>query len=192
MPREAAPPKTQSLMDPERIRAQTLHWIDTIVIGLDLCPFAHHSIEAARLRIEVSVAINVEELIESFVDELRYLDSADGATFDSTLIVHPALFQGFLDFNDFLTTAEARLEAEGFEGKFQLASFHPGYRFEGVDPEAIGNFTNRSPYPMLHILRESSLTQAIDSHPNPESIPTTNIARLEALGMTALRRLLES
>jgi hypothetical protein len=129
-----------------------LHWIETIVIGLDLCPFAQHSIEAARLRLEVCAASKPDELSEAFVAELQHLDSSAGAAFDSTLIIHPSVLQDVLDFNDFLASAEARLEAEGFEGRFQLASFHP----------------------------------------DPESIPSANIAHLEALGMPALRRLLES
>jgi hypothetical protein len=179
-------------VDPKRIRAETLDWIETIVVGLDLCPFAKKSMDAAGLRVQVSAASTPDELSETLVAELRHLESSDGAAIDSTLIIHPLLFRDFLDFNDFLAFAEARLEAEGFEGEFQIASFHPDYRFEGVDPKAIGNFTNRSPHPMLHILRESRVSQAIASHPDPDSIPSANIARLETLGMPALRRLLDS
>jgi hypothetical protein len=179
-------------MNAERVRIQTLHWIETIVIGLDLCPFARRSIDAARLRVEVSDVSSEGELANLFVAELRHLESTAGANLDSTLIVHPLVFQDFIDFNDFLGVAEALLEAEGFQEKFQIASFHPDYRFEGADPDAIGNFTNRSPHPMLHLLRESSVSRAVDAHPDPESIPTVNISRLEALGMPALRRLLDS
>ena len=170
---------------------ETRRWLERVVIGLDLCPFAGQSIDAGGLRVEVSDAGAPDELAEVLVAELHFLESADGAPIDSTLIVHPLVFRDFLDFNDFLTIAEALLEAEGFERKFQIASFHPDYRFEGAAPAAIGNFTNRSPHPMLHILRESSLSQAIDSHPDAESIPANNITRLEAMGMPALRRLLE-
>ena len=179
-------------MNAERVRIQTLHWIETIVIGLDLCPFARRSIDAAGLRVEVSDVSSEGDLAKLFVAELRHLESTEGANLDSTLIVHPSVFQDFIDFNDFLGVAEALLEAEGFQEKFQIASFHPDYRFEGADPDAIGNFTNRSPHPMLHLLRESSVSRAVDAHPDPESIPTVNITRLEALGMPALRRLLDS
>ena len=179
-------------MDVEDVRANTMHWIETIVIGLDLCPFAGPSIEASRLRVEVSEATTSEELAKTLLAELRHLESPDGEALDSTLIVHPWVLGDFLDFNDFLAVSETLIEEEGFGGEFQIASFHPDYRFAGVDPDAIGNFTNRSPYPMLHILRESSLSEAIDAHPDPESIPKNNITRLEALGEPALRRLLES
>jgi hypothetical protein len=179
-------------MDAERVRAETAHWIEAVVIGLDLCPFARRSIDAGGLRVKVSNATTHGELAEIFLAELHHLESANGASIDSTLIVHPRVLQDFVPFNDFLAIAEALLEKEGFAGKFQLASFHPAYCFEGVDPDAIGNFTNRSPYPMLHLLRESSLSRAIDAHPDPESIPASNITRLEALGMEALRRLLDS
>jgi hypothetical protein len=179
-------------MDADRVRIQALHWIETIVIGLDLCPFARRSIDAERLRVEVSDARTEDELAKLFVAELHHLESTAGADLDSTLIVHPLVFQDFIEFNDFLGVAEALLEAEGFQEKFQVASFHPDYRFEGADPDAIANFTHRSPHPMLHLLRESSVSRAVDAHPDPESIPSVNITRLEALGMPALRRLLDS
>ena len=96
----------------------------------------------------------------------------------------------FLEFNDFLDAANAALVGESLEGEIQIASFHPDYRFEATEPNAIGNYTNRSPYPMLHLIREESVSRAIAGHPDPESIPDRNIARLESLGEQALRKLL--
>lgn len=176
-------------MDPERILADTRHWIDAVVIGLDLCPFAQQSIDAGRLRIQISTAADPAELLESFADELRIL-KARADTLDSSLLVHPNVLRDFINFNDFLGVADAKLVSESLEGEIQIASFHPDYRFEATEPNEIGNYTNRSPYPMLHLIREASLSRAIIAHPDPEGIPARNVARLESLGEDALQKLL--
>jgi len=183
-------------MDEQRIRADTQHWIDTIVIGLELCPFAKRSIDAGRLRIQVCPATDTRELRESLKSELRTLSAAgsNGSTIplESTLLIHPNVLSDFLDFNDFLGVAEATLVDLSLEGEIQIASFHPDYQFEATKPEDLGNYTNRSPYPMLHLIREQAVSRAIASHPDPEGIPDRNIARLERLGRDALLSLLRT
>jgi hypothetical protein len=185
-------------MDEKRILAETQHWIDAVVVGLELCPFAKQSIDSGRLRIQISAATHRCELLELLVSELAILkgkglreSSANNSqTLDSSLLVHPNVLRDFLEFNDFLDVANAALVGESLDGEIQIASFHPDYRFEGTEPEAIGNYTNRSPYPMLHLIREESVSRAISAHNDPEGIPARNVARLEALGEDAMRKLL--
>lgn len=186
------------LMDEERILAETQHWIDAVVIGLELCPFARHSIDSGRLRIRISAATRPAELLELLVIELSVLQTsgsrescgAGPPSLDSSLLVHPNVLRDFLDFNDFLEIANETLIGESLDGQIQIASFHPDYRFEGSEPDAIGNYTNRSPYPMLHLIREDSMSRAIDAHTDPEGIPARNVARLEGLGKEAMRKLI--
>jgi len=185
-------------MDGKRVLAETRHWIDVVVVGLELCPFAKPSIDSGRLRIQISAATHPSELLELLVIELAILNgkgsresSAQAAqTLDSSLLVHPNVLRDFLEFNDFLDVANAALVAESLEGEIQIASFHPEYRFEGTEPDAVGNYTNRSPYPMLHLIREESVNRAIAKHADPEGIPARNVARLEDLGEDAMRKLL--
>lgn len=178
-------------MNEERILAETRDWIDAVVVGLDLCPFAKRSIDSGRLRIQVTAAVQAAELLELLVIELGILKSRASSphTLDSSLLVHPNVLRDFLDFNDFLEVANATLVGELLEGEIQIASFHPDYRFEATEPNAIGNYTNRSPYPMLHLIREDSVSRAIAMHADPEGIPARNIARLESLGEDALQKL---
>ncbi|MFP8882355.1 MAG: DUF1415 domain-containing protein [Myxococcota bacterium] len=182
-------------MDENRILADTQHWIDVVVIGLELCPFAQRSIDSGRLRIQISAAAEPAELLDLLVTELGILKSSGSTesgpdTLDSSLLVLPNALRDFLDFNDFLEAANATLVGESLEGEIQIATFHPDYRFEATEPNAIGNYTNRSPYPMLHLIREEAVSRAIAVHPDPEGIPARNIARLESLGEDALRKLL--
>lgn len=185
-------------MDKERVLAETRHWIDVVVVGLELCPFAKHSIDSGRLRIQISAATQPSELLESLVIELGILkrvgaresSEPNTRTLDSSLLVHPNALRDFLDFNDFLEIANATLVDESLEGEIQIASFHPEYRFEDTEPDAVGNYTNRSPYPMLHLIREESVNRAIARHADPEGIPARNVARLEDLGEDAMRKLL--
>jgi hypothetical protein len=176
-----------------RIVADTQHWIDAVVIGLDLCPFAKGSIDSGSLRIRVTAAKHPAELLAELVVELHILKSSESSPnpLDSSLLVHPNALREFLDFNDFLEAANAAVTGESLEGEIQIASFHPDYRFEATESNAIGNYTNRSPYPMLHLIREESVSRAIATHADPEGIPVRNIARLESLGADALKKLLD-
>jgi hypothetical protein len=177
---------TLPAVDHARVLAETRHWIDNVVIGLELCPFAQTSIEAGGLRIEVSDAPNSGALREALVGELRFFVSGAAEKLDSALLVAPLALPDFLNFNDFLGVADDALWAESLEGEVQIASFHPDYRFEGCAADDIGNYTNRSPYPMLHLLREASVSRAVAAHPDPEGIPERNVERLRALGRDAL------
>ncbi len=181
-------------MDEELIRADTLRWIDRFVVGLELCPFAKRSIDAGRLRIEVSDATEPARLVESLEVELGILAASGGSesshSLESTLLVHPNVLKDFRDFNDFLDVADATLVRQSLEGKIQIASFHPDYQFEATEPDDLGNYTNRSPFPMLHLIREEAVSRAIAEYPDPEGIPTRNVALLESLGRNAILALL--
>ncbi|MEO1080439.1 MAG: DUF1415 domain-containing protein [Pseudomonadota bacterium] len=165
--------------------ARVVHkWVRTVVVDLNLCPFARRELEAGRVRVAVSPAAAVEELLEDLDAELDKL-RASGAV-ETTLLVHPQLLQDFPAYLDFLDLADDLLETRGDRGKFQLAGFHPGYCFEGADFDDAANYTNRAPYPMLHLLREASVGNAVRSHPDVSSIPTTNISLLRELGVAAM------
>jgi len=166
----------------EEVVAATQAWLERDVIGLNLCPFARAVSDAGRIRYFVSRAETGEGLRTDLVSELRILETLDPAKVDTTLLIHPSVFGDFPDYNDFLGVAEAAVEELGFAGVFQIASFHPTYRFAGTAPEDVTNRTNRSPYPMLHILREASIARAVAGHPDAAGIPARNIETLRRLG----------
>lgn len=168
--------------DTDRIVAETRAWVTEAVVGLDLCPFAGAVLARDRIRFAVTGAIDPAGLIGALGDELTLLAAADPARIETTLLIHPGILNDFLDFNDFLADAEKRVERLGFGGILQVASFHPDFRFAGTSAGDIGNATNRSPYPTLHLLRESSVARAVDGWGNTDSIFEDNIRRLEALG----------
>jgi hypothetical protein len=168
----------------------TRRWIDRVVVGLGLCPFAEPSIARNRLRMTLCGATHPEELSAALIEELQFLRSPAGEAFDSSLLIHPQTLCDFEHYNDYLDRADEILEKLSLVGVFQIASFHPRYRFAGSREDDPGNYTNRSPYPMLHLLREASVSRAIEQHPDPGSIPETNIRRLEDLGVPALDALL--
>jgi len=138
-------------------------WLERAVIGLNLCPFAKAVHVKQQVRLVVTGATTPEALLEELAQELTLLDQADPAVTETTLLIHPRVMTDFLDFNDFLDTADAAVEALGLEGVLQVASFHPQYQFAGTEPDDIGNYTNRSPFPTLHLLREESLDRAVDA-----------------------------
>ena len=171
----------------QRVRGATRRWVEQVVVGLELCPFARPELERGTLRCVVSAATTESALLDALERELAYLQNHPDV--ETTLLIHPDVLQDFLDFNDFLGECDALLEILGLLGEFQLASFHPAYRFAGTGPEDAENFTNRSPYPMLHLLREASVTRAVDSHPAIGDVPRRNVARLRSLGVERLRAL---
>lgn len=177
-------------MNEHSILLATRRWIDQVVVGLDLCPFAEASIARDGLRMTVCPATDAEELSAALIDELRLLQTPVGQPFDSSLLIHPGTLRDFAHYNDYLDRCDEILVKHAWVGEFQIASFHPQYRFAGSREHDPGNYTNRSPYPMLHVLREASVSRAIEQHPDPESIPATNIRRLENLGEPALKALL--
>lgn len=171
-------------MDPtdETVIAETRAWVDRVVIGLNLCPFAKAVQVKGQIRYVVSPARDVPALIDTLQAEMAALVTADPAEVDTTLVIHPHVLEDFLDYNDFLESADQLVEAMGLEGVLQVASFHPRYQFADSRFEEMGNATNRSPYPTLHLLREASVDRAVDAFPEAEAIFERNIRVLEALG----------
>lgn len=164
------------------IIATTRAWIEKAVIGLNLCPFAKAVYVKGQIRYVVSTAQNTETLLTDLKKELRTLHAADPVQIDTTLIIHPFVLDDFLDYNDFLDVADAALVALDLSGEIQIASFHPRYQFAGTAPDDIANYTNRSPYPILHLLREISIDRAVEAFPQAESIFENNIDTLQKLG----------
>ena len=162
--------------------AETRAWVERAVIGLQLCPFARAPQVKGRVRYSLSDAAEAEALMTDLVAELHRLVEAPAERIETTLLVHPRALTDFDDYNDFLGLADEVLAALDLEGVVQIASFHPDYRFAGSAPDDIANATNRSPFPMLQLLREESIERALASFAEPESIYAANIRTMEALG----------
>ena len=177
--------------DTAHIIEETTAWLEKAVIGLDLCPFARAPHAAGRIRYAVTPADSPEGVIEALLAELRLLADADPAEIETTLLIHPQAFGDFLEYNDFLDVADAAVEELGLEGEIQVASFHPRYQFADTAADDVENFSNRSPYPMLHLLRESSIERAVEAHPDTGKIPDKNIRTLRRLGRDGWLRLME-
>lgn len=166
----------------EAIIALSKGWLEEAVIGLNLCPFANAVHKRGQIAWKVSAARTPEALLEDLGHALQALLDTPAATTDTSLLIHPWVLQDFLDFNDFLSLADDLLEDSGLAGIIQIASFHPDYRFGGVDADDITNHTNRSPFPMLHLLREDSLDKAIAAMPDSDEIVERNLETLRKLG----------
>ena len=160
----------------------TRRWVERAVIGLNLCPFAKAVYVKQQVRFVLSDASTPEALLEELAEELILLRDADPEQVDTTLIVHPDVLIDFLDYNDFLDNADAAVEALDLQGVIQVASFHPDYQFAGTMPDVISNYTNRSPYPTLHLLREASIDRAVEAFPDADVIVERNVKTLDALG----------
>lgn len=169
-------------MEPDTVIAQTRRWIEEVVIGWNLCPFARKPFSAGRIRFTVTPATEPEELREILSQELRLLAETPLEQIETTLLIHPSALSDFLDYNDFAGDAEELLSELDLDGVIQIATFHPDYRFAGTAPDAVENYTNRSPYPMLHLLREASITAVADDPEFLEKIPERNIETLRRLG----------
>lgn len=178
--------------DDNAIINETRHWIETIVIGLNLCPFAKAVFVKNQIRIIVSRARNSDALLDELERELKSLADADPNEIETTLLVHPDVLSDFLDYNDFLDQCDSVVEELELDGVLQVASFHPKYQFADTETDDVTNFTNRSPYPTLHLLREESVTRAVEAFPNVEGIYEKNIATLRGLGVVAVRKLTEN
>ena len=156
-------------------------WIEQAVLGLGLCPFAGEHWHAGRVRLAVTEATSEKELLEALRTEVERLDQTDSSVIETTLLIIVNLLHEFDDYNEFLGRVDEFSEALGWVGDFQIATFHPDYQFAGTRPDAPENFTNRSPYPLLHVLRESTVSRVLADFPDPELIPSTNIATLRGL-----------
>ncbi len=169
---------------------QTKSWLESMVIGLNFCPFAQRELELNSIHFAVVRTDDTQSCLESLALECERLDH--NKSIATSLIIYPELWFEFDDFLDYLAIAESLLEAQHYQGVYQLASFHPHYCFEGEIPKDPANYTNRSLYPMLHLLREDMLEVALKQYPNPEQIPLQNIKRARELGETKLKAMLES
>jgi len=169
--------ESQAIIDTTRT------WVDKAVIGLNLCPFAKAVQVKGQVRYAVSDATDVDTLYRDLLAELELLAAADPADVDTCLLIHPHVLENFLDYNDFLDVAEACIEELDLLGVLQIASFHPDYQFADAGADDIENYTNRSPYPILHLLREDSIERAVAAFPDAADIYEKNIATLRQLGL---------
>ena len=177
-------------MESEKIVGSVRLWIESIVVAMNLCPFAGRELENDRVRFVVTEATTEEQLLMALEAELKLLNH--DASVETTLLIHPDVLQGFPDYNQFLELADGLLVQMNLEGIYQIASFHPNYQFGGTDQGAAENYTNRSPWPMLHLLREESLESAIAEYPDVDEIPRRNIARMNEVGREQLQALLRA
>ncbi len=173
----------------EAIVAATRTWLEKAVIGLNLCPFAKAVHVHQRIRYCVSAAQTTADLLQDLERELHALHAADPSVCETTLLIHPDVLTDFLEYSCFLPTAEARASKLGYAAEFQLASFHPQYQFGDAGPDDIENYTNRSPYPMLHLLREASIERAVAAFPDAADIYEKNMETLRRLGHAGWQRL---
>ena len=169
--------------------AATQQWLERAVIGLNLCPFAKAVHVKRQIRYVLCEASDVDGLRATLAGELQLLRDTPADAVDTTLVVHPHVLQDFIDYNDFLDKADALVVELGLEGVLQVASFHPQYQFAGSASDDIDNYTNRAPYPTLHLLREDSVARAVAAFPDPDVIVERNIETLRRLGVEGWRKL---
>ncbi len=166
-------------------------WLENMVIGLNLCPFAKSVYIKNQVRIVVYEG-EEDELLGCIESELLYLQKTPDTEIDTTLVVVPHLLKDYYDFNDFLIYTDALIEEMGLEGEIQIADFHPYYQFAGTQKEDIENYTNRSPYPIFHLLRQSSIDRAVEQFPDAAEIFERNISKMQTLGIEKLKTLLKT
>ncbi len=177
------------MMQNEKVISQTKAWLKTVVIGLNFCPFAKPVFEQGKVHFQVSDAQSLECCLEDLAAEALRLDQ--NSELETTLLIYENSLQDFENFLDVVDIANDFMEEKGYEGVYQLASFHPDYCFDDSDEDDPANYTNRSPYPMLHLIREESIERALASYKNPEKIPETNIKLARELGLDKMQSLLK-
>ncbi|WP_253664012.1 DUF1415 domain-containing protein [Vibrio sp. Y20_XG_PY13] len=175
--------------DINAITQQVDQWLNDVVIGLNLCPFAAKPQRNKQIKIFVSEAIQEEALLEDILLQLIELSTTEPEKLETTLVVVPNMLQDFWDYNFCIDWVEGLIKQQDWEGTFQVATFHPDYCFGGAAPEDDENLTNRSPYPIFHLIREESMEKVLKHYPDPESIPDTNIARVSALSEEERKKL---
>ena len=173
----------------ELITREVGDWLNDVVIGLNLCPFAAKPMRNRQIKTFVSHAETEETLLQDILEQLLELESTSSEKIDTTLVVVPNMLSDFYDYNLFIDWIEALLRQQNWQGIFQLATFHPNYCFGGTEPEDAENLTNRSPYPIFHLLREDSMEKVLKHYPDPESIPDKNIERVESLSESEKQQL---
>lgn len=172
------------MIEPELVIAQTTQWIADVVIGCRFCPFAAKDFKRGRIHYQVESAADPEACLQALLLECQRLDAHP--SIETTLLILPDASPDFDDYLDLVAMAEGFLDAEDYEGIYQVAGFHPDYRFADAAADDPANFTNRSLYPMLHLLREESIDTALATYPDPEQIPETNIAFARNKGLAAM------
>lgn len=174
-----------------RIVDQTRNWIHKVVVGLNLCPFAAREMKRGSVRYRVVEGSQPEMPLEAFLEECHHLD--ENPATETSLLIFADAFEGFEDYLDLVEAAEQLLELEGYEGVYQVASFHPDYQFAGAPADDAANYTNRSPYPMLHLLREESIEKALEHYAgDPDDIPERNIRFTREKGLPYMKMLRDS
>jgi len=186
------PAVDKTSIEDAQILAATRRWVERAVIGLNLCPFARAPFIRGRLHFRISHARDTDDLLADLREDIEALQAADPNVRETTLLIHPHVLTDFYEYNDFLYAADAEVLALGLEGDLQIASFHPEYRFADTVADAVENFTNRSPYPMLHLLRESSIDIAVEALTDTDEIYRRNIETLRRLGADGWRALLRN
>ena len=169
------------MLDQDDVIARTCRWLEEAVIGLNLCPFAKAVHVKGQVAYRVSLATDPAQLAQELQQALSDLATADAETVDTLLLIHPLVLTDFYDYNEFLDVVDALVDAAGLEGVLQVASFHPDYQFADTPATDRANLTNRSPYPMLHLLREDSVSRAVDSLADPSSVYQRNIKLLRQM-----------
>jgi len=173
----------------DKILADTQRWVERAVIGLNLCPFAKGVVVKKQVRYALTAAATADDLLAELEHELTVLVDTAPAELDNTLLIHPLAMTDFIDYHFFLAEVDALNRNLGYDGVFQIASLHPQYEFAGSAADDIANYTNRSPYPTLHLLRESSIDRAVAAFPDAENIFERNIETMERLGHEGWRKL---
>jgi len=163
---------------------RTKEWIKAFVIQYNLCPFAAHPFQKGKIRYCLMASVELEDLAKALIKELQLLSSVPSKEIETTLIIHPYVLTDFLDYNEFLVIAESILE------ELELDGVHPQYQFADASPDAAANYVTRSPFPMLHLLREESVAHAVERHLDTSKIPEENIKKMEALGLKRLKLIL--
>lgn len=177
-------------MENDKIIAAVRQWVETLIIGMNLCPFAKRELAKNRVRFTVTEATTDDELMAALQAELEFLDNVPSV--ETTLLIHPKMLQDFDDYNQFLNFADRFLAQLRMGGVYQIASFHPDYQFSGTNPNDAENYTNRSPYPLLHLLREKSLEHIIADYPDTDQIPARNIELMNRLGQDRLQAIIQA
>ncbi len=177
-------------MDTQAVIQDTRQWLEKIVLGLNLCPFARQPYQAGLVRFVVSQATHDDQLLDDLLGELQRLHTSPPSNIETTLLIHPWVLTSFEDYNQFLDVVDTAIQASGLEGVIQAASFHPDYRFADTEADSPENWSNRSPYPMLHLLREQSIASVIQDQAQADQIVARNVAKLNELGVDGLKKLL--
>lgn len=188
--RNQSVPRPGKPSEDDQVIAAVQRWVKSFVVNMNLCPFAKRELSRNRVRFASTAAKTEEELLLALQAELELLDS--DTSIATTLLIHADVLQDFDDYNQFLNYADALLQQSGLEGVYQIASFHPDYRFAGTGPDDAENYTNRSPYPLLHIIREESLARAIAQSADVDQVPARNIAQMNQMGRDRLSALLQA